>query len=246
MDPHRRQVRRFVHFLSTAKARAAMSALRTAGVLAALAAYVYALAVRRARGPRPSAASQRLLASGRKRLLRKLLDVGGFFGIDIGGTLCKLIFFLPDKDLTLGMLRTVWPQQDKRAQCEAKLKSVHALAGFILSRDRYGKTGVRDTHLSFSLPGMGGEFHFIRFETRRMEGALKLASRNGLAEGMHNICATGGGAVKVRRGRPGSPARARAPPLPLPCPLFTRAHSHTRAHERRPAHSSSAPRQRRF
>jgi hypothetical protein len=130
------------------------------------------------------------------------------------------------------MLRTVWPQQDKRAQCEAKLKSVHALAGFILSRDRYGKTGVRDTHLSFSLPGMGGEFHFIRFETRRMEGALKLASRNGLAEGMHNICATGGGAVKVRRGRPGSPARARAR-APSPSPflaLFSRALTPTRAH----------------
>lgn len=201
------------------------SALCTVGAYAAIAACVCALALRRARGPqlRPSAASQRLLAAGRKRLLLKLLDVGGFFGMDIGGTLCKLMFFLPEKDLALGMLRTVWAQGDKRAQCEGKLKSVHALAGFILSRDRYGLTGVRDKHLSFRLPGMGGEFHFIRFETRRMEGALKLASRNGLAEGMHNICATGGGAVKVRpRARPVRACRRPPPFSPShthPCPF---------------------------
>jgi hypothetical protein len=190
--------------------------LGTLGLLTGVIAYVFVLSRRRQRAPalRPSAASQRLLSAGRKRLLLKLLDVGGFFGMDIGGTLCKLMFFLPEKELALGMLRTVWTQQNTRAQCEAKLKSVHALAGFILSRDRYGKTGVRDTHLSFSLPGMGGEFHFIRFETRRMEGALKLASRNGLAEGMHNICATGGGALKVRtRARARNGAARRSPSL---------------------------------
>ena len=84
--------------------------LGTVGLTFALGYYVYSLALRRARGPlRPSAASQRLLAEGRKRLLLKLLDVGGFFGVDIGGTLCKLMFFLPEKDLALGSARSARP-----------------------------------------------------------------------------------------------------------------------------------------
>lgn len=176
------------------------------GVVAALAAFVCALAHRKSRAPaRPlSDASHRLLARGRARLLLKLLDVGGFFGVDIGGTLSKIVFFLPDRELAERMLRKLWPQRDKQAVWAAKLASVHQLAGFILSRDRYGATGVRDAHLSFHMPELGGTFHFIHFETRRMEGALRLASRHGLAAGMHTICATGGGAQKVR-------VRARTP-----------------------------------
>ena len=164
-----------------------------------LTAYVCSLAHKKARAPARalSAASQRLLERGRSQLLLKLLDVGGFFGVDIGGTLSKIVFFLPDKELAARMLRKLWPQRDKQAVWAAKLASVHQLAGFILSRDRYGATGVRDAHLSFHMPELGGSFHFIHFETRRMEGALRLASRHGLAAGMHTICATGGGAQKV-------------------------------------------------
>jgi type II pantothenate kinase len=120
------------------------------------------------------------------------MDLGGFFGMDIGGTLAKLVFFLPDKELATKMLK-----QQPAAQWRSKLASVHQLAGFILDNDRYGATGVRDSHLSIDVPDLGGSFHFIRFETRRTEGALKLAAKHGLAAGMHKICATGGGAHKV-------------------------------------------------
>lgn len=131
-------------------------------------------------------------------MLSKLFDLGGFFGADIGGTLCKLVFFLPDKELATRMLQRAAPERAAQSQWASKLESIQKIAGFIFSRTHYGATGVRDDHLSFRLEALGGSFHFIRFETRRFEGALQLAQRHGLNAGMERICATGGGAHKVR------------------------------------------------
>jgi len=162
----------------------------------------YSMNIRRSRRPQHSltlseSSNSRLFAS-RSKLLLKLLDLGGFFGVDIGGSLSKIVFFLPDKNLATDMLRRMG--RSKKSGSEdwiAKLGSIHQLAKFILSNVRYGLTGVRDFELSFDMPDLGGSFHFIRFETRRMEGALKLARNHGLTAGMHTICATGGGAQKV-------------------------------------------------
>ena len=164
------------------------------------AAMCYSMSVRLSCRPQHSyeSGSSRLFAS-RSKLLLKLLDLGGFFGVDIGGSLSKILFFLPDKDLATDMLRRIARsgQRNSTEECVAKLGSVHQLAGFILSKTHYGLTGVRDAELSFDMPDLGGSFHFIRFETRRMEGALNLARKHGLTAGMHTICATGGGAQKV-------------------------------------------------
>ena len=165
------------------------------------------MSIRRSRRPQrlTSESSLRLLSQGQRKLLSKVLDVGGFFGLDIGGTLSKLVFFLPDRDLATRMLqrasltqRTGGPGKPALAEWAAKLTSIHLIGSFILANERYGATGVRDAHLSFHMEELGGSFHFIRFETRRMEGALGLARQHGLHAGMHRICSTGGGAYKVR------------------------------------------------
>ena len=165
------------------------------------------MSIRRSRRPQrlTSESSLRLLSQGQRKLLSKLLDVGGFFGLDIGGTLSKLVFFLPDRELATRMLqraaqRTGGPAKTALAEWAAKLSSIHIIGSFILANERYGATGVRDAHLSFHMEELGGSFHFIRFETRRMEGALRLARQHGLHAGMHRICSTGGGAYKVRGG----------------------------------------------
>lgn len=223
---------------------------RAAAAAGSLLLTVYVLSLRRERKPhiRPglSEASLRLLRQGQRNLLRKLLDVGGFFGVDIGGSLTKLVFFLPDENLVEKMLRRTDPAH--AAVWRTKLASIRQIATFIKSSTRYGATGVRDAHLSFHMTDLGGSFHFIRqvarslllvvclslvvwrslrkagllhrdfivprharscrlnptneritrrFETRRMRGALRLASEKGLNRHMHTICATGGGAVKV-------------------------------------------------
>ena len=174
----------------------AVAALAVAAVVGAV------LRLRKARKPHVrglSEASLLLLQQGRRKLLSKLLDIGGFFGVDIGGSLTKLVFFLPDEDVVARMIRrAATDPAQPAASWQSKMASVRLLADFMLSRTHYGATGVRDAELSFSLPEMGGSFHFIRFETRRIAGALGLARAHGLNAGMRTVCATGGGAHRFR------------------------------------------------
>lgn len=58
------------------------------------------------------------------------------------------------------------------------------------------ETGVKDKHLSFYSRELGGEFHFIRFETRHMESAMELIRINNLHLNIVEMGAAGGGAHK--------------------------------------------------
>ena len=61
--------------------------------------------------------------------------------------------------------------------------------------DQY-QTGVKEKTLSFYSRELGGEFHFIRFETREMEAAMDLIRLNNLHLNICEMGATGGGAHK--------------------------------------------------
>ena len=58
------------------------------------------------------------------------------------------------------------------------------------------REGVKDHKLSFYSRELGGEFHFIRFETRRMRNAMDLIRANNLHLNIREMGATGGGAHK--------------------------------------------------
>lgn len=58
------------------------------------------------------------------------------------------------------------------------------------------ETAVKDKNLSFFSRELGGDFHFIRFETRRMENAMDLIRINDLHQNIVSMGATGGGAHK--------------------------------------------------
>jgi len=58
------------------------------------------------------------------------------------------------------------------------------------------QSGVRDTELSFYSKELGGDFHFIQFETRQMEAAMDLIRSNKLHSNIREMGATGGGAHK--------------------------------------------------
>jgi pantothenate kinase len=61
--------------------------------------------------------------------------------------------------------------------------------------DSYDK-GVKDNELSFFSRELGGDFHFIRFETRYMQNAMDLIRINNLHLNICEMGATGGGAHK--------------------------------------------------
>ena len=67
---------------------------------------------------------------------------------------------------------------------------------FARTHDTYGESGVRETGLSFYSRKLGGELHFIRFNTHHMQNALELISRNSLHRNIKKMGCTGGGAHK--------------------------------------------------
>ncbi|KAL1509665.1 hypothetical protein ABEB36_004371 [Hypothenemus hampei] len=107
-----------------------------------------------------------------------------WFGMDIGGTLCKLVYFEP-KDMMQGETEEV-----------EILKNIRK---YLTKNSSYGKSGHRDTHLQMDnvqLGGVLGTIHFIRFPTSQMEKFLCLANQKGMAKLITTVCATGGGAYK--------------------------------------------------
>ncbi|KAI8789170.1 pantothenate kinase 3 [Biomphalaria glabrata] len=104
------------------------------------------------------------------------------FGMDIGGTLTKLVYYEP----------TNFDEFDLKER--ETLQTIHK---YLIGNTAYGKTGIRDVHLEMgnqTICGRNGKIHFIRFPTAQMSAFIDLArgkNFSGLASG---ICATGGGA----------------------------------------------------
>ncbi|XP_058466684.1 pantothenate kinase 3 [Malaya genurostris] len=108
-----------------------------------------------------------------------------WFGMDIGGTLTKLVYFEP-KDITPGEL-------------DQEAKVLRNIRRYLTKHSAYGSTGHRDTHLQMDdveIRGRRGSLHFIRFPTAEMDKFLALAQRKGMAQLVTTVCATGGGAFK--------------------------------------------------
>nr|CAI5834036.1 unnamed protein product [Callosobruchus analis] len=116
----------------------------------------------------------------------ELIQPMPWFGMDIGGTLCKLVYFEP-KDLS---------------ECESSASEVETLRNirrYLTKNSAYGKTGHRDVHLQMDnvkIKGVSGTLHFIRFPTSEMRNFLDLAKYKGMAKLVTTVCATGGGAYK--------------------------------------------------
>lgn len=60
-----------------------------------------------------------------------------WFGMDIGGTLSKLVYFEP-KDIT-------------RDEADAEIETLKNIRRYLTKNSAYGKTGHRDTHLQVSI-----------------------------------------------------------------------------------------------
>ncbi|KAI1898058.1 hypothetical protein AGOR_G00068430 [Albula goreensis] len=108
-----------------------------------------------------------------------------WFGMDIGGTLVKLVYFEP-LDVTA---------EEEQEEVES-LKSIRR---YLTSNVAYGSTGIRDTHLELkdlTLLGRRGNLHFIRFPTHDMATFIHMGRDKNFSNLHTVLCATGGGAYK--------------------------------------------------
>jgi type II pantothenate kinase len=87
--------------------------------------------------------------------------------------------------------RSMFDLSEKQKKAEA----LDRFYNFARRLDSY-QDSVRDNALSFYSRELGGEFHFIRYETRRMKNAMDLILVNNLHLNICEMGATGGGAHK--------------------------------------------------
>ncbi|KAG1680710.1 Pantothenate kinase 1 [Nymphon striatum] len=125
------------------------------------------------------------------QMYNKLVGFGAdampWFGMDIGGTLAKLVYFEPSET-----------SDDEEPEAE----TVRNIRKYLIKNSAYGTTGQRDVHLQMNnvhINGRHGHLHFIRFPTCEMENFLELAKSKGMANLASTICATGGGAYKFEK-----------------------------------------------
>lgn len=108
-----------------------------------------------------------------------------WFGMDIGGTLSKLVYFEP--------------KDSSKDELDAEVEALRNIRRYLTKNAAYGKTGHRDLHLQMDnvlIRGRRGTLHFIRFPTSEMGNFLALAKSKGMATLVTTVCATGGGAYK--------------------------------------------------
>ncbi|KAL8560272.1 hypothetical protein ACOMHN_006003 [Nucella lapillus] len=111
-----------------------------------------------------------------------------WFGMDIGGTLTKLVYFEPtDVEEVEGI--------------EEK-ETLRTIRKYLTGNVAYGKTGIRDVHVEMKDQVLGerpGSLHFIRFPTSEMAAFIELARVKNFSSLASAICATGGGAFKFEK-----------------------------------------------
>ena len=104
-----------------------------------------------------------------------------WFGIDVGGSLVKVVFF------------------DPKEPTSEELVMLRRIRRYLKSSKPYGATGKRDAHLEMPnclINRRAGSLHFIRFATSEMPEFLAMAQSKKFADTVDSICATGGGACK--------------------------------------------------
>ncbi|XP_071793009.1 pantothenate kinase 3-like isoform X1 [Asterias amurensis] len=114
-----------------------------------------------------------------------------WFGMDIGGSLAKLVYFEPE-DMNL---------EDENTEFEPE--ALYKIHHYLRYNTAYGSTGIRDTHLevkNLTVFGHKGSMHFIRFPTTSMNLFLDMVKEKNLSSLADTIHATGGGAYKFENG----------------------------------------------
>lgn len=108
-----------------------------------------------------------------------------WFGLDVGGTLVKLVYFEP---------------LDLSKEEEVKEGDVlRTIRHYLIGNTAYGDTGIRDVNLEIKSIKIGdrfGNLHFIRFPTNHMENFIDLCVTRKLHTLTFQVFATGGGAFK--------------------------------------------------
>lgn len=122
---------------------------------------------------------------------------GSRLGLDIGGTLAKLVYFESETRPSWCSGRLAQMVESFGSGLPGGSVQVHPSASgrptFERKRSFWGE---RDEDLAFHDEELGGRFHFLTFRSEQMERFVRLMEEHELHKGMKEIFTTGGGAYK--------------------------------------------------
>uniref|UniRef100_K3WE04 pantothenate kinase n=1 Tax=Globisporangium ultimum (strain ATCC 200006 / CBS 805.95 / DAOM BR144) TaxID=431595 RepID=K3WE04_GLOUD len=129
-------------------------------------------------------------------LTTKAHDFGRFFGMDIGGTLAKMVYFQPSGGEISKHMRQPNHEEGCLSHIEAYILGLH-------SSDRM-RTAQREEYLELHVPELGGTIHFFKFvpvyiyifQTSKMEEIIDFVRHRFFHRYIKKISCTGGGAYK--------------------------------------------------
>ena len=120
---------------------------------------------------------------------------GSRLGLDIGGTLAKLVFF--ESEIRPSWCNGRFAEVIKSLGVEA-VSEDHREIDFVLSRQG-SFWGAQDKELSFYDEELEGVFHFLCFQSDKMERFVSLLAQQELHHQIDDIYTTGGGAYKYSK-----------------------------------------------
>ncbi|ESN90052.1 hypothetical protein HELRODRAFT_116595 [Helobdella robusta] len=122
-----------------------------------------------------------------------------WFGMDIGGTLTKLVYFEPADAEETYHQQNIGRRRRTKSVASEHWEVLQRIHRYLVGNVAYGENGIRDKHLALPVQNFGGcsgTFHFIRFPTVEMKAFVQLVRDKDLRSLATSICATGGGAYK--------------------------------------------------
>ncbi|TDH73052.1 uncharacterized protein CCR75_004708 [Bremia lactucae] len=126
-----------------------------------------------------------------QRLTHKKLsessDLGTSFGLDIGGTLAKIVYFERHEATNLTL---------KRPRSRSLDVAADEMNEFLREHQSFGSTGVQDIRLRIQFKTLNGIFHFVRFESSKTRDAIDFIVKYGIHQSLRTLPCTGGGAHK--------------------------------------------------
>ncbi|DAZ97249.1 TPA: LOW QUALITY PROTEIN: hypothetical protein N0F65_010411 [Lagenidium giganteum] len=121
-------------------------------------------------------------------LSSKSYDYGRFFGMDVGGTLAKMVFFQP----TSATLRAKAFRGSQTVE-----ESMRSIEDFLTTAasGTTSDTFQREERLTLDVDELGGTIHFFSFQTNKMEEIVDFVRYRFFHRYIKNMPCTGGGAV---------------------------------------------------
>ncbi|KAG7375310.1 hypothetical protein PHYPSEUDO_001957, partial [Phytophthora pseudosyringae] len=130
----------------------------------------------------------------------KSADCGRLFGLDIGGTLAKMVYFQSADGAAAAQRRQMERQLNRSDPLTASERrrvegSLPLIDDFVMSLHATDEA-QREERLQMFVPELGGTIHFINFPTAKMDEITDFVRRRFFHRYIKKIACTGGGAFK--------------------------------------------------